>query len=339
MPTHSRSLRPRFLGLLTATIFVAPNPVFPAPPDQDLRLQVAWQVALERIGLSPGIIDGNAGRKTELATREFQRVHGLPVTGRLDPRTKDLLEVNPDAAVTAYALQASDLALVGPAPQEWIAKSKLKRLAYESLDAAIAERFHCSRALLAALNPERKIGGLQPGEVINVPSIEEGASSRSGSLVEINLGDKTVRVLDRNHEVIGLFHCSIAKHREKRPSGSASVVSVTENPAYTFDPKMWPEVKGVENKLLIPPGPRNPVGLCWIGLNLPGYGIHGSPAPEMIGKTGSHGCFRLTNWDALRLARMIRVGTHVRFLDETSLAAADRPSASYTLAEAAPKRR
>jgi lipoprotein-anchoring transpeptidase ErfK/SrfK len=77
---------------------------------------------------------------------------------------------------------------------------------------------------------------------------------------------------------------------------------------------MWPEVKGIDRKLLIPPGPRNPVGLCWIGLGRPGVGIHGSPAPEMIGKTGSHGCFRLTNWDALRLARMIRVGTHVRFV-------------------------
>jgi len=112
---------------------------------------------------------------------------------------------------------------------------------------------------------------------------------------------------------VGLFHCSIAADKARLPSGQASVIVISENPAYTFDPKMWPEVKDVTQKLTIPPGPRNPVGLCWIGLSLPGYGMHGTPMPEMIGKTGSHGCFRLTNWDALRLAKMVRVGTPVRF--------------------------
>jgi hypothetical protein len=141
--------------------------------------------------------------------------------------------------------------------------------------------------------------------------------------MEIDLSEKIVRVLDRERKLIGLFHCSIAKDREKLPSGSASVVVITENPKYTFDPKMWPEVKGVDRKLLIPPGPRNPVGRCWIGLSLPGYGIHGSPNPEMIGKTGSHGCFRLTNWDALRLAGMIRVGTRVRFCGHNTLTFSD----------------
>jgi len=127
-------------------------------------------------------------------------------------------------------------------------------------------------------------------------------------------------VLNRQRQLVALLHCSIAKHRDKLPSGDASVVVITENPTYTFDPKMWPEVKGVDRKLLIPAGPRNPVGRCWIGLSLPGYGIHGSPNPELIGKTGSHGCFRLSNWDALRLARMIRVGTKVHFVGHGGVA-------------------
>ena len=112
---------------------------------------------------------------------------------------------------------------------------------------------------------------------------------------------------------MGLFHCSIAAKHAKVPTRPASVTGITENPAYRFDPSMWPEVKGINHALIIPPGPRNPVGLCWIALSLPGYGMHGSPAPEMIGKTGSHGCFRMTNWDALRLAHMIKPGTPVTF--------------------------
>ena len=107
------------------------------------------------------------------------------------------------------------------------------------------------------------------------------------------------------------FHC------ENLPRGGVfneGEQAVPLNPDYTFDPRMWPEVKNVDRKLTIPPGPRNPVGLCWIGLAVPGVGIHGSPAPEMIGKTGSHGCFRLTNWDALRLSTMVRIGTPVRFV-------------------------
>lgn len=101
---------------------------------------------------------------------------------------------------------------------------------------------------------------------------------------------------------------------EKRPSGETKVVVVHRNPDYTFDPQYWPEVHNVTHKLLISPGPRNPVGLAWIGLDLPGYGIHGTPHPEMIGKTGSHGCFRMSNWDAIRLSKMIRPGAIVTFV-------------------------
>src|SRR5262249_49506493 len=111
-----------------------------------------------------------------------------------------------------------------------------------------------------------------------------------------------------------LFHCSIAANPDKRPAGSASIVSVTIDPVYCFDPAMLPEVKNVDQKLLIAPGPRNPVGRCWIALSLPGYGIHGTPNPEMIGKTGSDGCFRLANWDALRLGTMVKAGTPITFV-------------------------
>jgi lipoprotein-anchoring transpeptidase ErfK/SrfK len=128
------------------------------------------------------------------------------------------------------------------------------------------------------------------------------------------LARKLIYALDGNGAVIAMFHCSIAAKVEKRPDGETTIITVIRNPDYTFDPAAWLEVKNVTKRLLISPGPRNPVGLAWIGLNLPGYGIHGTPHPEMIGKTGSHGCFRMTNWDAVRLTRMVSAGMKVEFV-------------------------
>lgn len=279
-----------------------------------LRAKLAWQIALERVGFSPGVIDGGIGRKTDVATREFQRVRGLPITGKLNAATAAALGVDTGGAVINYTVQADDLTQVGPVPKTWLEKSRLARLGYDNLAAAIAEKFHCTTGLLARLNPRRDLRRLQIGDGVIVPAVGESPTGLRGDYIEIDLSEKVVRVLNRERKLVGFFHCSIAKDRAKLPSGEASIVVITKNPTYMFDPKMWPEVKGVDRKLLIPPGPRNPVGRCWIGLSLPGYGIHGSPNPELIGKTGSHGCFRLTNWDALRLAGMIRVGTKVRFV-------------------------
>src|SRR5258706_11824784 len=186
-------------------------------------------------------------------------------------------------------------------------------LGYPSVADAVAERFHCTGGLLDRLNPSANMAILKEGDTLNVPAIEKPKFVR-GSRLQIHLGEKVIRILDREAKVVALFHCSIAKDESKRPSGTATVVSITTNPAYRFDPAMWPEVTNVNQKLLIPPGPRNPVGLCWIALSLPGYGIHGTPTPEMIGKTGSHGCFRLTNWDATRLGGMVEPGMVVEFV-------------------------
>jgi lipoprotein-anchoring transpeptidase ErfK/SrfK len=278
-----------------------------------LAVDLAWQIALDRIGFSPGLIDGKIGPKTQLATREFQRVRGLPMTGRLDPQTAAALGVDPISALTTYTIPTEAAAQIGPVPRDWPAKSALPRLAYESMSAFIAEKFHCTVGLLGRLNPKLSLDALKPGDALTVPNCGEFAPTCMGTHLEINLTDKFVRVLDGQQRLLALFHCSVAAESVKLPSGRTRIASITKNPTYLFDPHMWPEVKGVSRKLLIPSGPRNPVGLCWIGLELPGYGIHGTPHPELIGKTGSHGCIRLTNWDALRLSRMIAVGAKVQF--------------------------
>ncbi|MFW6163536.1 MAG: peptidoglycan-binding domain-containing protein, partial [Planctomycetota bacterium] len=214
-----------------------------------LRERVAWQVALERVGLSPGIIDGIRGPKTELATWEFQRVRGLPKTGRLDARTAEALGVDPDAAVTTYTVTAADAQAVGPCPTDWLARSRLDRMAYPSLAAAVAERFHCSRGLLGRLNPALDIERLAVGDRLRAPAVPETLSAPRGARVDVNLAEKVIRVIDAERRLVGLFHCSIPADRTQLPKGETTVAVIVENPNYTFDPAMWPEVEGIDRKL------------------------------------------------------------------------------------------
>ena len=318
MAVRPRRRRRRALGALAFVLaaMLAHPTVFAAPVGTDMKLALAWQIALEREGFSPGLIDGNPGRKTTAATAEYQRVSKLAVTGKLDAATTAALRVDVENALTTYVITEADLAAVVPPPKKWVDKAKAKTLGYESLVDCVAERFHCSEGLLGALNPAMRMAGLKVGDTVTVPAVQTPKSLYTNRL-EINLAEKMIRAFDGD-VVVALFHCSIAKDAAKRPSGEARITAVAMNPTYSFDPRMWPEVKDVNQKLLIPPGPRNPVGVCWMSLSLPGYGIHGTPAPEMIGKTGSHGCFRLTNWDAMRLGKSVQVGTVVKFVNAPS---------------------
>lgn len=273
------------------------------------------QIALDRSGFSPGIIDGVVGRKTRMALAAFQTSKGLRATGDADAATIKALAIDATEATTRYALNAADLALIAPPPKKWQDKAKAKILGFDSIEALAAERGHCTVALLRKLNPGVRFDSLRSGDTFVIPNVSGGAEGRQVARLEVDLGLKAIRAYDEAGRQQALFHCSIAADRANLPKGRCSVSSVSKNPEYTFDPAMWPEVKDVDRKLTIPAGPRNPVGLCWIGLSLRGYGIHGTPAPEMIGKTGSHGCIRLTNWDALRLAEMVRVGTPVQFIE------------------------
>jgi lipoprotein-anchoring transpeptidase ErfK/SrfK len=277
--------------------------------DAATREALSWQIALEREGFSPGIIDGKSGPKLALAKAEFAKRFELT-----EPAMRQALSMTDREPVQVYTVGAQDVAqVVGTIPTDWNLKAKMQFLGYASVADAVAERFHCTRGLLDRLNPGANMAILKEGDVLNVPAIEKGKAIR-GSKLQIHLGQKVIRVFGQDANIVALFHCSIAKDEAKRPSGTARVVGITTNPAYSFDPAMWPEVNNVTQKLLIPPGPRNPVGVCWIALSLPGYGIHGTPTPEMIGKTGSHGCFRLTNWDATRLGGMVEAGMAVEFV-------------------------
>ncbi|MFQ5429967.1 MAG: L,D-transpeptidase family protein [Phycisphaerae bacterium] len=281
------------------------------------REVLAWQVALDRAGFSPGLIDAKAGPKTRAGLTAFQRAAGLPPTGAFDRETREALGLGDLPVVRRYVLTEDDLQLVGPCPEDWIAKSKARWLGFASLASVAANNGHCSLPLLTRLNPGTDLGAVRPGDVLIVPNVVSERAARKADRLEVDFDAKTVRALDDAGRTLALFHCSIARAGVSRPTGRCTVASIAMNPKYLFRPEQWPEVKTVHRRLVIPPGPRSPVGVCWIGLSLKGYGLHGTPRPDLIGKTGSHGCIRLTNWDVLRLARMIRVGTPVRFVDES----------------------
>lgn len=303
---------PWMVALLLTVLALADSPAR-AQSNDALRQGLALQIALERAGFSAGIADGKPGGKAALAIRFFQESKGLPATGQTDAATLAALQVDPEKALTSYTVAEGDLSQVGPAPRKWKDKAKARRLPYASLDEMLAEKFHTTRTLLATLNPGVRLGGLKPGDTIVAPNVPAMPRWTGVERIQIDLSGKTLRLLGADGKTRGLLHCSVAAKKENLPHGKTSVAVISHEPTYKFDPRKWPEVRGIAATLLIPPGPRNPVGLCWIGLGLRGYGIHGSPSPENIGKTGSHGCIRLTNWDAIRLGRSISVGTPVAF--------------------------
>ncbi len=279
---------------------------------------LAWQAALDRAGFSPGLIDGEMGQRTRMALQAFQEYAGMPVSGVPDQATAQALGVADQPALRYTVITANDEMEVGPNPTHWEAKARLKRLKYPSLAALVAERGHCSQATLARLNPGVDLRKLRAGHRVLIPNVTMPRVLPRANLLEVDYGNKTISAFDGSGRRIALFPCSIARNKDRRLTGTSSVTKVVMNPQYTFNPAMWPEVKDVHRVLTIPPGPRNPVGVCWIGLATRGYGIHGTPEPENIGKTGSHGCFRLTNWNVTRLALMVRVGTPVRFIDSSA---------------------
>jgi lipoprotein-anchoring transpeptidase ErfK/SrfK len=277
----------------------------------DTERIAAYQVALERIHFSCGFIDGDQGMRTQRMLRAFQASRDLPVTGFLDQPTRDAIG-EPGEPFLSYVVKADDLAAIMPKPASWRAKSQATRLGYNDVWELLAEKFHCTRAYLKALN--HGVTNPTAGTEIIGPKVYPAAPIPKAASLRVNLGETSIEALDAGGKVIAFFPCSIAKDKNKRPNGALTVKSVVPNPDYTFDPALFADAAKAEDithKMVLPPGPRNPVGTAWVGLSLPGYGIHGTPEPENISRTQSHGCFRLANWNAEKVLKMVHVGTPV----------------------------
>jgi lipoprotein-anchoring transpeptidase ErfK/SrfK len=282
-------------------------------PAQPVASWLEAQIALARAGISCGPIDGVGGPQTIIALQAFQEDKGLPATGALDEPTRAQLVLTAPA-LTQLTLTREDLARLQPLSPTWLGKSQQTALDYETALELVAERAHASPALIRRLNPAVDWSQPAAGTVLTVPAIGRVKPAGAVAHLHIFLAARVLEARDAEGGLIAHFPVSIARMAEKRPEGELKVTVVIPNPNYTFDPEVFPEsAEGRElgRKLVVPPGPNNPVGVAWIGLDRPGYGIHGTPVPEQVGRTESHGCFRLANWDALMLLELAWVGLPV----------------------------
>ena len=274
------------------------------------RDTLALQVLLDRQNLSCNCVDGMWGARTEIALVTWQTLNGLPATGVPDAAV--LLALGGDTNVlTRYTVTENDLTNnIAPVPVAWEERAKMPALKYETIQEMLAEKGHTSQRAIERLNPGLTWPNPPAGTEVVVPDCSPSFSAKAGS-IRIALTRMEITAFDAEGKMIALFPCSIARDKSRRPAGELSVKNVAPNPTYLYDPQLFAPGGPKTSKLVIPPGPNNPVGLAWVGLSLQGYGVHGTPIPENIGRAESHGCFRLANWNAVKLIKMVRPGVPV----------------------------
>lgn len=293
-----------------------------AKKDQADPFAIKVAVLLTRARFSPGMIDGRPGENLTKALKAFQGAQGLNPSGDVDRDTWDKLSaISPDPVVTEYEVSPADVK--GPFLEKIPAKMEdmvgLKQLSYRNARELLAEKFHMSEALLTALNPRRDLEDSGTKIVVaNVAGTETVDRTLKGKVarIEIAKSGRQLQAFDTDGKLLAFYPASVGSEEKPAPSGSFEVRSVAQRPTYTYDPAY--AFKGVKSdkKFTIAAGPNNPVGVVWIDLSAKSYGIHGTPEPEKVGKSYSHGCVRLTNWDVEQLAFMVHKGTAVEFKDE-----------------------
>jgi len=278
------------------------------------------QVLLDRARFSPGMIDGTMGENVRQAIAAYEEANGLQVDGQLDEAVfQKLTGADAGAVLTQYTITPQDVAgpFVEVPEKDIMGQSKLEKLGYESALEALAERFHMTEELLQALNPG--VDFAKAGQTITVAAVSDDKLPVQVAAIEVDKQEKAVRALDAQGKLIAFYPATIGSEEMPAPGGSWKVKAVAHDPSYTFDPKrLTYKQPGVTERTTVKPGPNNPVGVVWIDLTKDTYGIHGTPEPREVGKVSSHGCVRLTNWDAEELASGVKAGVKVSFLEKSS---------------------
>ena len=310
------------LAMMIAFLALAQTPSVPEQPEYRDALKV--QVMLDRAGFSPGVIDGRMGANTKKALAIFRE------QGEKEQTVEPLRR---------YRITAEDVA--GPfaaVPSKMMKKASLPYLGYTSPLEEIAERFHTTSSFLGQLNPD---AGFAEGEEIEVPNVEamvmppprtalpagepQGqpapqeapapgpAPAKIDVVVTVSKSMSALTVTDASGRVIFYAPVTTGSRHDPLPIGRWKVNGVRFNPEFHYNPRLFWDAARKDTKAVIRPGPNNPVGLVWIDISKKHYGLHGTPDPATIGRTESHGCVRLTNWDALKLAAFVKPGTRVLF--------------------------
>jgi lipoprotein-anchoring transpeptidase ErfK/SrfK len=270
------------------------------------------QILLDRSHSSTGAIDGMSGRNMLKAIAAFELMQGLPVDGVLDADVWDrLLQADNTPVMQAYTLTEADIK--GPyaptIPHDYAEQAKMKGLYYASVAEMLGERFHMDQTFLQQLNSGKNFNTV--GEQIWVTDTGP-EDTRPLTLLIAHKGASELYGFDENNQMIAAYPATIGSNDTPSPSGDVTIRAIAAKPWYGYNPKNFIQGKNMK-PLSLPPGPNNPVGSMWIALSKPSYGIHGTPSPSKIDKTRSHGCVRLTNWDAEALAKRIKVGVPVQF--------------------------
>ena len=273
------------------------------------------QVLLDRAHFGPGVIDGQDGENVRNAVAAFERAHDLPVDGALDADVWAKLTADAAPVLTDYVITDQDVA--GPytpsIPKDYAEMAKLDRLGFTGPLEALAERFHMDVPLLQALNPGADFGVAGTKIVVAAPARPELPAKVA--TIEVDKARKQVRAFDAGGKLLAAYPATIGSSDLPTPSGEWAVNTIAPRPTWTYDPSRLNFGDKSKGKLTIQAGPNNPVGAVWIDLTKDTYGIHGAPEPRLVGKVASHGCVRLTNWDAQQLAAAVEKGTKVKFLD------------------------
>ncbi|MEA3390614.1 L,D-transpeptidase family protein [Sphingobium sp. CCH11-B1] len=311
---------------------VVEEPAGEAPP---INRILQAQVALDRRGFSPGVIDGKDGMSFKAALRGFQEANDLPASGTYDEKTAAALLAGQQVPDTWMVRIPANFAR-GPffnIPKGLNEQAKLPALTYRNLLEKLAERFHTTPETLVALNPPGTKAGA--GTAIRVPAVanqpiariegdERGWGETLASLgvakdqpqadhLVVDKSEGLLKVYDAQDKVIAQFPVTTGSEHDPLPLGEWTIKGISRNPDFHYNPDLFWDASSKDEKAVLKPGPNGPVGIVWIDLSKDHYGIHGTPEPQTIGRTESHGCIRLTNWDAARLAQMVKSGVTAIF--------------------------